>query len=62
MDTRSRLSSRRLRSRLVLAGHTYRSLGRKLGVSEHTVKAAIRGGRNGPKAKLVISAISDFPQ
>lgn len=62
MDTRSRQTSRRLRSRLVLAGHTYRSLGSKLGVSEHTVKAAIRGDRNGSKAKLVIEAITQFPK
>jgi DNA-binding CsgD family transcriptional regulator len=58
MDTRSSHQSRSLRAKLVANGHTYRSFGRKVGVSEHTVKAAVRGQRAGIKAKLVLSAIA----
>jgi DNA-binding CsgD family transcriptional regulator len=60
MDTRSTKTSRRRKARLVLAGHTYRSLARQLGVSEHTVKAAVRGVRDGEKARLVVRTIEGF--
>lgn len=65
MDTRSRKSARKirgnkLRGKLVAIGHTYRSLGRLLRVSEFTVKAAIRGERGGPKSQLVLAAVEDL--
>ena len=57
MDTPSRKTSRRRKSLLVLAGHTYRSFAVKVGVSEYTVKAAVRGERAGVKAQLVLRKI-----
>ncbi len=60
MDTPSRQSYRRRKARLISAGHTYKSLALKLKVSEHTVKAAVRGERGvraGSKANKVIRVI-----
>jgi hypothetical protein len=65
MDTRSRLTARRLKlkARLIGNGFTYSSFGVHLGgVSEFTVKAAVRGERNGPKSRLVIDAIERLPR
>jgi DNA-binding CsgD family transcriptional regulator len=56
MDPRSSVITRR-RAALLMAGHSYRSFARLVRVSEHTVKAAVRGERNGPKARRVIAAI-----
>jgi transposase len=56
MEPRSRDITRR-RAALLIAGHSYRSFARHLRVSEHTVKAAVRGQRNGPKAQRVLAAI-----
>jgi len=61
MDSRSRANSRRLRAKLILAGHTYRSFAQEMKVSEHTVKAAVNGARNGSKAQRVVAAIKTLP-
>ena len=61
MDPRSRTNSRRrLRAKLIMSGFTYRSFAEKVGVSEHTVRAAILGQRRGKKAMQVVTAIQEL--
>ena len=57
MERKSTTQTKSNRAKLILAGYTYRSFGRKLRVSEHTVKAAIYGRRNGAMAQKVIDAL-----
>lgn len=59
MHTPSRIS-RSLRAKLVGTGHTYRSMAALVGVSEHTVKAAVHGARHGAKAQKVLRAIKSL--
>ena len=60
MERKSTSPTKARRARLLLAGHTYRSFARSLGVSVETVKAAVhgkRGKRSGTKAHKVLSAL-----
>jgi DNA-binding CsgD family transcriptional regulator len=57
MERKSTTPAKTHRAKLLLAGYTYRTFARHLRVSEHTVKAAVHGVRNGKKAQRVIAAL-----
>lgn len=58
MDRTSRPNPRRLKARLTLNGYKIRAFARIHGFTESTVKKAISGERNGPKAREVLAAIN----
>lgn len=58
MDTRSITKPRRLRAKLTLHGHSYRSFAKANGYNERTVKAAVRGERDGSVSRQIIDAIN----
>jgi hypothetical protein len=57
MDTRSIPKARRLRAKLTLHGHTYKSFATARGFNPRSVKAAARGERNGKTSKQIAAAI-----
>lgn len=57
MESTSRPNPRRLRAKLLIAGHTLTSFAAKHRLSYNTVKAAVHGRRSGIKSQLVLRKI-----
>lgn len=57
MESRSRPNPRRLKAKLILAGHTFESFAVEHGFKRDTVKAAIHGKRRGPVSQAITQKI-----
>jgi hypothetical protein len=60
MDTRSNTNLRKLKAKLALHNLSYRKFAELHGFKERTVKAAVRGERNGKFSRAIAKLISNL--